>query len=255
MESSQKGVWVRPPGGTWHAVILFWSFVILVGLVYPHFYPEKVEVIKIMRMADMIACAFFFVDVMWRWMASPHKLKFWALGWIDLVSSIPYMPWLRWGRIMSVIRIIRAARSSERILGFFFASRFNSVLMTSGILLFTSIWLSSVFMLHVEDHVEGATIKTAFDALWWSIDTVSTVGYGTIYPVSHAGKIIAMFLMMTGISLFSVNSGLWATWIIRGMRAEGDKLRALKKSHIPASAEVPQDNPPPAATKDSGASQ
>ena len=232
---------MRQPGGTWHALILFWSFVILAGLIYPYFYPQNTEVIKIMRMADAVACLFFFIDVIWRWMASPRKLRFWALGWIDLVSSIPYLPWVRWGRIMSVIRIIRVARSSERILSFFFATRFNSVLMASGLLLFTSIWLSSVFILHFEAGAEGATIKTAFDALWWSVDTVSTVGYGTMYPVSHAGKITAMFLMMTGISLFSVNSGLWATWIIRGMREEGDKLRALKQGRgKPAAPEAPE---------------
>lgn len=238
MENSQKGGWVRGPGGAWHAAILFWSLIVLAGLVYPHIKPNDAEVIKIMRWADFAACGFFLADVLWRWAASPHKLLFWKWGWIDLVSSIPYLPWLRWGRIMGVIRIIRAARSAERLAAFFVESRFNGTLMASGAALVTSIWLSSILILHFESGLENATIKTAFDAVWWSIDTVSTVGYGTVFPVSHAGKLTAMALMLTGISLFSVNSGLWASWLVHGIRLESEKMRKKDlQNRAPAGAD------------------
>jgi voltage-gated potassium channel len=55
-----------------------------------------------------------------------------------------------------------------------------------------------------------SNIKTPFDAVWWAFTTMSTTGYGDKYPVTVEGKIVAMFLMIGGVGLFGVFTGLFA---------------------------------------------
>jgi voltage-gated potassium channel len=68
----------------------------------------------------------------------------------------------------------------------------------------------SIAILHVERGAPDANIHTASDALWWSLVTIATVGYGDRYPVTLAGRIIGVFLLCSGVGLFSVLSGFLA---------------------------------------------
>ena len=57
-------------------------------------------------------------------------------------------------------------------------------------------------------------------ALWWSITTVTTVGYGDVYPVTNTGRVIAVLLMIGGISLVGVVTAALASWIIERVAEE-----------------------------------
>lgn len=74
-------------------------------------------------------------------------------------------------------------------------------------------------VLHFGRGAESANINTYFDALWWAAETVSTVGYGDVYPVTMGGKIVAMVLMMCGVGMFSLSAALFAAWIISEVRS------------------------------------
>ncbi len=93
-------------------------------------------------------------------------------------------------------------------------SAFASVILTV-ILLVT---FSSIAMLIAEDHAE-ANIKTADDAIWWSVTTITTVGYGDKYPTTTEGRIIAMVLMLSGVGLFGTLSGLVASFFLGNQEA------------------------------------
>ena len=74
-------------------------------------------------------------------------------------------------------------------------------------------------MLAVEQGGEGS-IDSFGDALWWAITTVTTVGYGDMFPVTPAGRGIAAFLMLTGIALFGMLTANLTTFIVERTRAE-----------------------------------
>jgi voltage-gated potassium channel len=63
---------------------------------------------------------------------------------------------------------------------------------------------SSAAVTLVERNAPGATIKSFGDSLWWSAETISTVGYGDVYPVTLAGRVIAVVLMVNGFLILSV---------------------------------------------------
>lgn len=67
-----------------------------------------------------------------------------------------------------------------------------------------SLEFASLAILIVEPEVSGANILTASDALWWSFVSITTVGYGDLYPVSDAGRVIGALLLAVGVGLFSV---------------------------------------------------
>lgn len=73
----------------------------------------------------------------------------------------------------------------------------------------------------------GGNITTAEDAVWWSICTVTTVGYGDLYPTSWEGRIVAFILMVTGASSFGALSGLIAGHFLQHEDDHQDELRDL----------------------------
>lgn len=73
----------------------------------------------------------------------------------------------------------------------------------------------SISILQVET-VPESNIKTAGDAIWWAFVTITTVGYGDRFPVTSAGRIIAAFLMITGVALFGTFTGFVAAWFMDG---------------------------------------
>ncbi len=170
------------------------------------------EVSLLLDRIDTVVCMFFLADFTLRFRRSPSKLAFMKWGWIDLISSIPAYDFLRWGRMVRVIRILRILRalgSSRRLVVILFRNRTKSLALAALLTAFVLIVFSSIAVLAFEDKNES-NIRTPFDALWWAISTMTTVGYGDKIPATVEGKIVAMILMVAGVGLFGVLTGLFA---------------------------------------------
>jgi voltage-gated potassium channel len=82
-----------------------------------------------------------------------------------------------------------------------------------GIAGFTLITSAVAFAI-AEDVGEGRRIHSFFDALWWSASTITTVGYGDIYPATAAGKLVAVFTMVVGVSTLAVVTARIAQFLV-----------------------------------------
>jgi len=143
-----------------------------------------------------------------------HYFKTW--GWLDLISSIPAIPLFRCGRIVRlirVIRIIRSVKATRLVASTFFAKKGENTLLGMVLVTLILIVTCSATVLHFERLGEG-NILTADDALWWSVATVTTVGYGDKYPITVEGRFVAGLLMVAGVGLFGLFSGFIASWIL-----------------------------------------
>lgn len=166
---------------------------------------------------DTLVCGLFFLDFVWTLVRSKnrwHYLCTW--GWLDLISSIPLIPAFRVGRLARVVRIIRVLRGirSVRILTrFILERRGQSAIMAAALVTVTMVAFGSIAILQFEN-VPESNIKGAEDAIWWSVVTLTTVGYGDRYPVTMEGRIIAAVLMVTGVGLFGALSGFVASWFL-----------------------------------------
>ena len=129
-----------------------------------------------------------------------------ALGVLGVLRGVRAIRVL--GVIARVIGIGAATKSSGKE---FFKKRAASVAFgIAGLTLISS----AVAFTIAEDVGDGRRINSFFDALWWSAATITTVGYGDIYPVTTAGRIIAVFTMVAGISTLAVVTARIAKFLI-----------------------------------------
>ena len=83
-------------------------------------------------------------------------------------------------------------------------------------------WLSSaVAFTLAEDVGENGRVHSFFDALWWSTATITTVGYGDIFPITAAGRIVGGFTMLVGISTFAIVTAKVAEVLVRSPSTTG----------------------------------
>lgn len=179
----------------------------------------------LLQMIDTLICIVFLVDFGVRFARAESKSRFMRWGWIDLLASIPMMDAFRWGRLVRVVRVLRAFRSARVFTTFFLRKRADSALATVGTLSIALVIFGSLAMLNVE-HDTQSNIRTPGDALWWSLATITTVGYGDRYPVTAEGRVIAVMLMIAGAALFSTFTAFIATYFLQPA-AENDDVQAL----------------------------
>jgi len=193
--------------------------------------------------ADLIICLVFAADFIVRLRASENKSRFIRSSSYEILAMIPAMALYGLGTIPAIsvaLRFVRLVRV------FILLSRMRRVLSRSGgfwqrsnLVALLGITVSVIFIgalvvLVLEADTTEAQITNFSDAVWWSISTVTTVGYGDIVPQSIAGRVIGMLLIVVGIGVMAafisqVSATLVESRIKR--RVEGD-LKATVISEI-----------------------
>jgi voltage-gated potassium channel len=147
----------------------------------------------------------FLVDFLIRLIGTEVLKDVFRIFWFDIVCLI-----------FPTIRFLRAFRAvlAARMVSKYFTTRTHR----AGVFLATFvplIWFgAAIAVMDAEASETGSSLKELPNALWWSISTISTIGYGQ-FPESIEGRIITVLLMLTGIGLFSAAAGLLAGWILR----------------------------------------
>ena len=212
-------------------VLSVWALVALAAQTSSRLSPEAVEILKV---ADTALCLVFLLDFANSfYQASDRWRYFRTWGWIDLLSSIPAVDALRIGRVarlVRVLRVLRAVRSTRAIVRYVVERRKQSVALAAALLTLVMLTFASIAILQFEVPA-GGNIQTAPDAMWWSISTMSTLGYGDVYPVTSEGRVIALLLMCAGVSVFGTVAGLIATWFVsEDLEEEQSELREILES-------------------------
>ena len=201
-------------------LILMLSIYVLVALFIQAAVPISPETTLLIERIDFVICLVFIYDFFVRLYKAESKLSFLKWGWIDLVSSIPMFEALRWGRfvrIVRILRILRAFRSTKILLDYIFRNRAQGTFGTVALVSVVMVLFSSIAILNLENMPES-NIKTPSDAVWWSFVTITTVGYGDKFPVTHEGRAIAAVLMTAGVGLFGTFTAYVASYFLDAER-------------------------------------
>lgn len=188
--------------------------------------------------------AAFAVDYCVRLGLSPHRWTFVRTHKIDLICVVlPMFQPLRLLRLVSTLLLVgRRAMIASQV-------RLTTYVIGAivGLTMF-----GSLAVLDVERNAPGSNIKTLGDALWWSFATMTTVGYGDMAPVTGAGRLLAVGLMLSGIALLGVVTANIAAWFISRFDSSGaaearqtaaihaltEEVRALRAEITQVRAEV-----------------
>lgn len=217
------------PTGLYQLAILVLTVLVLFGIVADTLLLVPPEAARLLQIIDTLVCLVFLTDFGLGFYRAKSKVAFLKWGWIDLLASIPNVDILRWGRLARVLRIIRLFRGVRSVHKVFLASFHNRLQggLISGLLIaFLVIVFSSVAVL-VTEQGPDANIRTAEDALWWSMTTITTVGYGDRFPVTTEGHVVGAILMVCGVGLFGLLSGSIASMMLGNRRAGAVDLEQL----------------------------
>lgn len=144
----------------------------------------------------------FAAEFVTRIAAAYDRRRYLTRHWIDLVALIPSIRAVRTLRLLRLLRLVRTFAGIYRAL-----QAFERLARHRGLALLYTSWLAvmvicSILLYAAENRINEA-VNSPFDALWWGIVTITTVGYGDVYPVTPEGRIAAAVLMLLGIGLFS----------------------------------------------------
>ncbi len=168
-----------------------------------------------------VAWALFAVDYVVRVVLAERRTRFVLHHLPDLAAvALPVLRPLRLLRLIALIRVLNR-RATDTLQGRV------ALYVTSSVIVV--IFVAALAELDAERGHPHATIVSFGDALWWAVATVTTVGYGDIYPVTTDGRLVAVGLMSAGIALIGVVTASIASWLISTVRAaEADAEASLQ---------------------------
>ena len=151
---------------------------------------------------------------------------------MDLLAILPYylafftvdlrfLRILRLLRIMGVFKLSRHFGALQLIGGIFYRRR-TELLCLFGVLLLL-IFISSFFIFYAESAAQPDVFHNILDAFWWTVVTITTVGYGDVCPVTAVGKLLSAFIILVGIMLFALPTSILTADFLNEFRKNNTK--------------------------------
>src|SRR4051812_7121407 len=172
---------------------------------------------------EWIITATFIVEFSSRLGAAEWRPRYLRGHWIDLISCIPPTRWFRWFRLLRLLRLIRAFAGVGRAL-----TSVDRLARHRGLVWLLVAWVAVMLLcavaLYIAEHGVNDAVKEPLDALWWGLTTMTTVGYGDVFPVTAEGRLAAAILMILGIGLYSAITATITSFLLAGIRRDAADL-------------------------------
>ena len=187
--------------------------------------PLDKDTLILLQLYDILICAIFLVDFLINLKVASNKSEYFIRerGWLDLIGSIPsmgvlfkYSGLLRLARLSRFELILRDRRGKgeEGMVADVIKHRHRYVGYITLLLTIIVLTTTSALVLQFESQAPNASITTGWDAFWFSIVTITTVGYGDFYPVTFMGQFITLVTMISGVGIIAVLANLMSRLLI-----------------------------------------
>ena len=186
--------------------------------------PLSEQTLVLLRVYDNAICVIFLGDFLYNLTGSrPKKTYFiYQRGWLDLLGSLPTLGIFQLTALFRLARLSRLARIAKLMGGQNRKALIRDVvenrgsyatfitLLSAGFVLVSA----SLIVLQVESKSPDANIHDGGDALWWSLVTITTVGYGDKFPVTMIGRSTAVFVMLAGVGIIGALASILASLLV-----------------------------------------
>jgi voltage-gated potassium channel len=190
--------------------------------------PTATRALKLIEAATVLV---FTVEYLLRLWVADNRLRyvFSFFGLIDLLAILPFyiatavdLRAIRIVRFMRLFRILKLGRYSRAIQRFRRAFRHvREELVIFAVATMFLLYLAAVGIYHFERDAQPEHFGSVFHSLWWAVATLSTVGYGDVYPITVGGRLFTGVLLLLGVGVVAIPSGLLAS-ALTTVKAEED---------------------------------
>lgn len=174
--------------------------------------------------ADVLIWAIFAADYVAGLYLAPSRRTYVRKQWLNLALVV--LPMLRPLRLLRSTRLLRLLRLARLASALSVCTREARRLLVRhklhyAILATAVITVACALAIYLVESGTDGPIETLADGFWWAVSTMTTVGYGDLYPTTGAGRGVALVLMVTGITFFGIVTANLATFLME--RSVGDE--------------------------------
>ena len=188
-------------------ISLFLSLLYTAAFVYPiYWYPVGAGAATTCQAIYYITWILFLLDYVYQIFISEDSLKYLKTHILEfLLVVLPFFRPLRALRAL-VFTFQAGSRSKKAFI--------QSIPLVVSIATVMMIVIMGAAVLDIERNVPGSHIQTPSDALWWGLVTITTIGYGDIFPITNEGRLVAGILIIFGVAMISTLTGAFAAWLL-----------------------------------------
>lgn len=180
---------------------------------------------RLLGLFEVFSVFCFTVEYVIRFMyARPRRayaLSF--FGWIDLLAILPFYLSLGFDlraiRLFRLFRVFRLFKLTKYVKGMHRLKQSYLMVQEELMLFFFAsgivIYLLAMGIYHFEHQAQPEVFRSVFDGIWWAVCTLTTVGYGDAYPVTMAGRMFTVVILLTGLGVVAVPTGLISSALSR----------------------------------------
>lgn len=183
-----------------------------------------------LRIFEIATVVVFTAEYILRLLVGKPRLAyaFSFFGIIDLLAILPFylstgvdLRSIRAFRFLRLFRLFKLARYSAAMRRYhraFIIAKEELILFGSTALIV--LYLSSVGIYYFERDAQPEAFASIFHSMWWSLVTLTTVGYGDIYPITTGGRVLTFFVLVTGLGIVAIPTGLLASALSKAREVE-----------------------------------
>ena len=199
----------------WEELLTVFALIFLIAFSLPAINPNLSDkTLSILDLSQWVIWVAFALDLLMGLYHSDQKAKYILHHPLEVLTVLlPFLRPLRLLRVISLGSIVIQKVTMGR-----------QIAVTVKVVLASTLlaYIAAVQITITERGVEGSNIKSFSDGIWWAVTTVTTVGYGDRFPTTSLGRVLAVGLMLVGISLMGVITASVAAWFVQ-MNNQEDK--------------------------------
>jgi voltage-gated potassium channel len=204
------------------------------------------RVLRALGVIEVVTVAIFSIEYVLRIVTAPHPLRYIRsfFGIVDLVAILPSLlafgfdlRALRAVRLLRLLRLLKVARYSRAVerMGAAFKMVREELVVFSLCSLFT-LYICALGIYYFENEAQPEQFSSVFAAMWWAAVTLTTVGYGDVYPITVGGRIFTVLVLFAALGVIAIPTGLVSSALSR--------LRSLEIDDVDGEPEAVRKPPP-----------
>ncbi|GHV47048.1 hypothetical protein AGMMS49546_36190 [Spirochaetia bacterium] len=239
-------------GAVVNKVIIVLICLNIISIIAESFDNLNSNVLFILRIFEYLSVAVFTLEYLVRLWTAPDRFPaakhpylkyiFSPMAILDMLAIAPfYLPLLirfdlRFLRVLRLFRLLRVFKlnrysDSLNLIGRVIKKEKSKLLMT-GFVIIVMIILASSVMYYFENAVQPDKFPNIIATLWWAISTLTTVGYGDVFPITYIGKFLSSIFAILGVGLVALPSGIICTGMINEINEDEHKAEKEKEEQV-----------------------